>query len=70
MPSFIFIEAEIRKNAELTALADEFRLYANELMDMLDGRIPVVSRLKVILPVLETGEALGDLGIMWEIQNF
>ena len=41
------IEAEIRKNTDLATLADEFRLCANELVDMLDGRMPVVSRLKV-----------------------
>ena len=28
-----FVEAKIRKNAELTTLAEEFRLYANELVD-------------------------------------
>ena len=44
---FGFVEAEIRKNAELTTLAEEFRLYANELVDMLDGRVPFVSRFKV-----------------------
>ena len=44
---FVFVEAEIRKNAELTTLAEEFRLYANELVDMLDGRVPFVSRFKV-----------------------
>ena len=43
----MFVEAEIRKNAELTTLAEEFRLYANELVDMLDGRVPFVSRFKV-----------------------
>ena len=31
----------------MTTLAEEFRLFANEIVDMLDGRIPVVSRLKV-----------------------
>lgn len=43
----LFLEAEIRKNADLTTLAEEFRLFANELVDMLDGKVPVVSRLKV-----------------------
>ena len=43
----MFVEAEIRKNAELTTLAEKFRLYANELVDMLDGRVPFVSRFKV-----------------------
>ena len=40
-------EAEIKKNADLAALAEEFRVIASEIMDMLDGKIPVVSRLKV-----------------------
>ena len=44
---FFVAEAEIRKNADLTMLAEEFRLFANELVDMLDGRVPFVSRLKV-----------------------
>lgn len=43
----LLIEAEIRKNTDLATLADEFRLCANKLVDMLDGRMPVVSRLKV-----------------------
>ncbi|XP_068694451.1 lon protease homolog 2, peroxisomal-like [Montipora foliosa] len=48
-------EAEIRKNTDLASLADEFRLYANELLDLLDGRIPVVSRLKDMLSGLPDG---------------
>ncbi|KAL9974903.1 hypothetical protein ACROYT_G012005 [Oculina patagonica] len=48
-------EAEIRKNADLTTLAEEFRLYANEIVDMLDGRIPVVSRLKDMLSGIPDG---------------
>ncbi|XP_074617101.1 lon protease homolog 2, peroxisomal-like isoform X1 [Acropora palmata] len=48
-------EAEIRKNTDLATLADEFRLCANELVDMLDGRMPVVSRLKDMLSGLPDG---------------
>ncbi|XP_073234263.1 lon protease homolog 2, peroxisomal-like isoform X6 [Porites lutea] len=48
-------EAEIRKNAELTTLAEEFRLYANELVDMLDGRVPFVSRFKDMLSGIPDG---------------
>lgn len=53
---FVFVEAEIRKNAELTTLAEEFRLYANELVDMLDGRVPFVSRFKVRIRCIHVRE--------------
>ncbi|XP_066019185.1 lon protease homolog 2, peroxisomal [Pocillopora verrucosa] len=48
-------EAEIRKNADLTMLAEEFRLCSNELVDMLDGRVPFVSRLKDMLSGIPDG---------------
>lgn len=48
-------EAEIRKNADLTMLAEEFRLCSNELVNMLDGRVPFVSRLKDMLGGIPDG---------------
>jgi len=38
---------EIKKNAELTSLAVEFRILSENLVDLLDGKIPVINRLKV-----------------------
>ncbi|XP_048580781.1 lon protease homolog 2, peroxisomal isoform X2 [Nematostella vectensis] len=45
-------EAELKRNAELASLAVEFRLIASEIVDMLDGKIPVIARLKEMLTAL------------------
>jgi hypothetical protein len=38
---------DIKKNAELTSIAVEFRILAEDIVDMLDGKIPAITRLKV-----------------------
>ncbi|KXJ23831.1 lon protease homolog 2, peroxisomal [Exaiptasia diaphana] len=45
-------EMDIKKNAELTSLAVEFRLLAEDLVDILDGKAPVINRLKEMLTAL------------------
>ena len=42
-----FAEAEIKKNADLALLAEEFRKTANLLVEMLDVKVPVVAKLRV-----------------------
>lgn len=43
----IILEMDIKKNAELTSLAVEFRILSENLVDLLDGKAPVINRLKV-----------------------
>ncbi|XP_031571247.1 lon protease homolog 2, peroxisomal-like [Actinia tenebrosa] len=45
-------EMDIKKNAELTSIAVEFRILAEDIVDMLDGKIPVITRLKEMLSAL------------------
>ena len=48
MHIFSVQEMDIKKNVELKSLAVEFRILAEDLVDILDGKIPVITRLKVI----------------------